>query len=624
MEAENHDIRGDEKLDLASFDVLGYIQTMESSVVSPIYYEALGATITFELRPQIGWAETDVIRMSRPPGYRMLQNTLQAYGNLRVQQHGLDSMRKFGANYENPSDYWMVLDAPVQAFQLVLFSIKSDLPPGQEAEMNWFFRSYKVEFEYDDRDGELVDDRQVPYPWLGRDITLYGSNDGAFAGFLLVGEIPFTVEPQRKTPGAEIKLTITFELPAPVEAQNDLTLDVTGPAGYTFADSCLWVGSAQFNKCSGFRNTASLAAVQPVLAGTIQLHLRMVNPGETPLSNIWTVALFMDRELGNTQYVNYDQTPGYDIAAMKVVYKGNNQLGETAVGFFTFIPMSKSPGAVVWFVFTPPEGQGYNLNCADVKPLAFQEVARCESYGVNERLELRLDNATLLAEQSYTIGIGVSNPGGPPAEDTYWGLLLQDHLRNTFDGNLRIANLEALKSVPIECGMMGWQSAQPRVITAIQIQMRVYFPMKPGLAKLMDIQAPSGIMYNEDVSTVVLFPKPLPLAIAQPIQIMGDTLRINFDVAQEIMVGMYNIRFEVSNPGVYPGDNTWRLRVMKDIEVEFSHVFTGYTEGQESPFQVTAQAVAVGEARRQHALPLTAGLVVVGGALLASSTLAAP
>ena len=35
---------------------------------------------------------------------------------------------------------------------------------------------------------------------------------------------------------------------------------------------------------------------------------------------------------------------------MGVVYKGNNQLGESASGYFTFTPVRPSPAAVVYIV----------------------------------------------------------------------------------------------------------------------------------------------------------------------------------------------------------------------------------------------------------------------------------
>lgn len=50
------------------------------------------------------------------------------------------------------------------------------------------------------------------YPWKGRSLDRRQTNDGQFEGFFLVGKIPFTLEPQLKTPGAYMILTIMFSL----------------------------------------------------------------------------------------------------------------------------------------------------------------------------------------------------------------------------------------------------------------------------------------------------------------------------------------------------------------------------------------------------------------------------
>jgi hypothetical protein len=622
--------RRDEKLDLAQLVVLGYIKTLESSRVNPIYYSAMAATITFELKPQFAWAFGDIVVMTRPPGFSMLDGTLLTFRDFRVGENGLDSWRRFSKEIEDQSAYYMVLAGGVEKDQTVTFALKANLPDIPYQNKNWNFKTYKI-LEQRDIDGEILDDKQVPYPWLNQIITenaagssqrplvLYGSNDGAFMGFSLVGKIPFQVLPARKTPGASIKLTINFKLDAPVEAKLNCLLVVTGPVGYLFRDSCLAKGSPQFSKCTGYRNTATLTTVKKTLSGTdIPVHLSVTNPGETPLANTWSLALFKDE---STAHVNWSQKWGYEISAMKVYYKGNNQLQSTSTGYFTFTPMSQSPSAVVNFYFYPPANMGYKLTCENVQPLAFAEVASCEALGRDEPLMLRIDNATIVAEMRYTIGIGVQNPGGRPApEDNLWGLLLKDHMKQTFDGNLRIQGLE-LKSVPMECEALGWTTAEPRTLAVITIQLMVNYPIQPGLVKTIEIVAPQGVMYNENPSSVKVAPKPLPLRSAQPTQVMGDLLKFNLDLTQVIKPNRYNIRFEVSNPGTPPSDNTWQLRVMKDIEMEFSHVFAGYVEKQTSPFEVMTNMGSVGGAQRVTTRAASAGVVVVGSVVVAAAAL---
>eukprot|EP00927_Polykrikos_kofoidii_P039777 TRINITY_DN34085_c0_g1_i1.p1 TRINITY_DN34085_c0_g1~~TRINITY_DN34085_c0_g1_i1.p1 ORF type:complete len:1924 (-),score=275.54 TRINITY_DN34085_c0_g1_i1:157-5412(-) len=598
----------DSKVDMKAIKVLGYIQTMESSRVSPIYYGALAATIYFELRPDFSWEATDVLRITRPTGYAMQDGTLNAFGVFKVGEHGLDKMRKWATSYENPEYYFAVLDKKVYESTTITFSVKSKLPDIPYQDLNWFFDTYKV-MPLTDTDGEVLDTSQAPYPWLGREIELYGTNDGAFIGFPLVGQIPFTVIPSLKTPGAEIQVIVNFGLAAQVQAKDYLVLDVRAPQGFTFDDSCLKESSNLFSRCTGYRNTASLTTVQRTLAGTdIVVRLSATSPGETPIPNMWTLTLFKGK---NTNYENWSQKVGYEISEMRASYRGNNQLQTTSTSFFTFTPMRPSPSPIVFMYFYPPANAGYNLNCQDVEALAFKEVGRCESLGLNMPLELRFDNASLIADAAYTVGIGVSNPGGLvlPA-DNMWGLLLKDFQKQTFDGNLRMPGL-LLKSWPVESGLLGWTSPEPRVMSVIVIQIKVHSPMEPGVVKTMEIQAPNGIMFSEDPASVTVAPKPLPLREANPTQVRGATLVFNLDVTQAIEARSYNLRFEVSNPGSYPTDNTWSFRVMKDIEIEYVHVFAGYVSGQQSPFEVFTGPGVVGGARPRRGVVCAALLATV-------------
>merc|ERR1712194_172688 len=99
--------------------------------------------------------------------------------------------------------------------------------------------------------------------------------------------------------------------------------------------------------------------------------------------------------------------------------------------------------------------------------------------------------------------------------------------------------------------------------------------------------------YSEEADAVRILPLELPLYAARPFRVAGDLLTLNIDQNDVIREALYNIRFTVSNPSVYPHDNTWSIIVKKDIDIEFSHVMTGYVEGQVSPFDL-AVGVNVG------------------------------
>lgn len=574
--------RVDEKLNLPAFSILQYIELV-SSRVSPIYYNAKGATISFELQPLAPINANNVLLITRPPGYTLIEGSLQTFRELRSDEHGLDFMRVWSEDFENPEDYFCVVSRDVLANTRILFTIEADLPGIPYAVANWFFRTYIVEPLYD-TDGEVLDSNPVPYPWINRGLTPTATNDGAFTGFLLVGQIPFTVTPSLQTPGAEIRLTVNFELAAGVEAEDVIRLDVNGPVGYIFADSCLFTGSSSFSKCTGYRHTASLVTVLPRLKGTdITVHLSVTNPGATPTSNKWNLALYKDTD---TSYVNWSLGQGYEILACPVTFRGNNQLAVSSTGFFTFAPVRDSDSPILYVVVIPPPNQGFRLLCTGVEKLGFSGTPQCISGAVNEPLTLRFGNGTLVKEEEYTFGVGILNPGGRP--DTtlnYWGVLLKDYAKQTFDGNLRIPGLD-LKTMPIRGGVMGWLTAVPRVQNTVSMQMRVLHNILAGMITKVEIGAPEGVMHIEGAS-VLMAPITLPTLAAKPSTVRGPILTINLDQTKDVAPGMYNIRIEVSNPGSTPWDNTWSLIVYKDIEVEFSNYQVGYNEDQESPYSLT-------------------------------------
>lgn len=601
--------RRDEGLNLLGPVVLGYIRVDQNSFIEPIYYGVSNALVTFELRGETQADVNDVLVIRRPPGYTMTEGTLRALRSVSFGENGLDFLRKWSTDFANPEDFYAVLTQPVPALSTIRFQLGVASPVLAEKVMNWYFKTWRVQPLLDE-DGALLDASMPEYPWLGREITATGTSDGAFLGFLLVGQVPFSVVPSLQTPGAEIKLTINLGVADGVEAQESVRMEVLAPDGFVFADSCRYGGSPIFSKCTGFQNQATLVTARPRLRGSdITVDLRVRNPGLTPTPNYFYLSLFQDE---STQYVRWSQYLSYEIMGMGVVYKGNNQLAEEASGYFTFTPVRPSPAAVVYIVVTPPPGAGFRVLCTGISPLGFIFMPNCESGAVNEPLSLRFNNASLEAGKAYTVGVRVLNPGGRPSADSnYWGISLQDHTRATFDANLRIPGLE-LKSIPITCNGTGWTNSDPRVLTIVLIQIRVLHEIPSGTLQRFVVRAPEGIMFNEDPAKVSVLPKPLPLRLAIPTQVAGDLLSLYLDEQAPLEVGTYNIRFEVSNPTVYPHDNTWSIFAMKDITVEFVHVMTGYYEGQVSPFDINiAVQSQTSGAARSNAMPLFVMLCVL-------------
>lgn len=610
VQAPERELRRNELSEYGTFYILDYIRTVYEEVV-PAYYDYFNAEITFEVRLDFTVELHDVFRVTRPTGFRFLEGTLRTYYGFQVSEDGADTSRFFNQSLSmDPEDYYMVLAAPIGVNERVRWTFNLDLPDIPYPDKFWFFRFYRL-LPIRDFDGEILDDSHVPYPWIPRvfnDLQYLGTNDGNFGGFLLVGDVPFTVNPSLQTPGADIALTLTFGLPAPVEAQVEVRLELTAPSGFEFADNCFYGSPIIFSRCQGYRNLATLTTVARTVAGAeISVAIKTKNPASTPGDNTWTLRVFKD---DRNEVENMATRLGYPIEPMKASYKGNNQFGEVGTtSFFTFTPMQKHPdpaegreSPVLYIVVTPPPNQGnggYRLNCQGVEPMSFGPYESCTSQGLNMPLTLKFSNATLMAEESYTFGVGVSNPSVQPGEaDNIWGVLLQDQFGVTFDGNQQITGI-LLSSRPFRMGYLGWTTAQPRTLAIIMMQFRVLYRVNPGMMKTVEIIAPEGIMYSEDANSVQIVPAPLPLLEASPTRVAGDILYLNIDYNYPVAQGMYNIRFEVSNPTQYARDNTWTIIVMRDIETEFSHTMAGYIEGQESPIYVQPTYEGTGAARRK-------------------------
>lgn len=582
--------RRDEKLAVASFQVLGYLSLLTTSRVSPIYYSTPSATVTFQLRATFDCVVADVLRITRPEGYAMVDGSLLALSNVQFNDtdQGLDQQRIWSSTYANPEDYYAVFTTGVLADTTITFSILASLPTEAYPAPFWTMRSYRI-LPLRDVDGEILDASVVPYPWIDRDKADIGTNDGAFPDFLLVGPIPFTITPTLQTPGAYTQFTLNLNVAQEASATgvgNTVLLEITAPAGFVFMDACFVSPiNPAFAKCTGYRNTAALITIQPRLFGSgIIVTLAGYNPRLTPSPNMWQAAIFTDDP---TKYVRWSEELGYEIIGMAVVYKGNNQLGESSSGFFTFQPVRPSPSPVISLVITPPPNGGFRLFCTGIAPLGFVRMPQCESGGVNDPLTLTFNNASLVASKSYTFGLTVYNPGGPPDPSlNYWGLSIEDYNFKVFDGNLNVPGLD-LTSVPLRIYGIGWTSANPKVMATVMIQLRVLHLIPAGSVTVISIQAPEGIMYTEDTSTVRVIPAPLPLRVGSAATITGAVLVLKLDTQRDIPAALYNIRFQVINPMTYPSDNTWSVVANKDIDVVFSHVLVGYLPGQISPYELS-------------------------------------
>merc|ERR1719450_1076790 len=103
--------------------------------------------------------------MTRPPGYLIVEGSLKTFLGLVVGAHGLDYMRVFSADYDNPEDYYMIVAADMAVDTVVILTIESSLPDVPNQQMNWAFKTYRLSPDID-VDGEVLDNSLPPYPWI--------------------------------------------------------------------------------------------------------------------------------------------------------------------------------------------------------------------------------------------------------------------------------------------------------------------------------------------------------------------------------------------------------------------------------------------------------------------------
>jgi len=587
--------RADEKLDQPEFEVQRWNEVLATTSVTPQYYKEKAATVRFEVKMGRNINIGDIITITRPSNYTILEvpKIRSFQKGVKIGEAGLDEFRRWSTSWENPETYYFVMESEIPEKELFSFSFKSDLPAVPEMKRHWFIRSFKL-LPVLDEDGKIVDDSQAPYPWLNRALKETSTNDGAFRGFSLIGKIPFNIVPERQTPGARVVLTLTFGLEAQIVAENPDGIKVVlyAPTGFRFEASCRQGTSTQFRQCIGINNQARLVASTKRLVGTnIQLGIAAYNPTETPEFNRWELELYKDVPIASKQFSNKSEWDGYEITPMEVVYRGNNQLNhEGATGFFSFTPVRELTRRG-YIEVTPPSGLGYGLNCQGVKTISLPETPLCISEEPDRPLRLELTNSTLLVGKTYTFGVGVENPGAPPPEDmNKWGVMLKDMDLNAIDGNMKVPGLE-LKSIPMRITNMGWSVAEAQKMARIMIGMIVLHPMNPGTIDQIQIISPEGVMYS-DPSEVKLGPDKLPLLDNQPISIEGNKVKIKIRKDKTISPGAYNIQFQVKNPTNLPPDNTWMVFAMKGKTEVLTHVLAGYNYGQKSDVEVANVAQA--------------------------------
>jgi hypothetical protein len=565
------DQRMDQKLAVEGFPILGRLKLKPASSVRPNFYGTRRAIANFFFESTLELVAGDRLVLIRPQNFAYYDRTLMVKRFMTVADHGIGVGSFSEEEHEREREYGILLGGPTNPDTEVGFSVEVQLPD-----------------EPSESDGDTP---AISPKWRFRcffaDGTPKATNDYLFEGFLLVGEIPFFVEPTARTPGALGLMRLTFDLPQSIQATAEIRITTTAPRGFQFAASCLGELSLTFVKCSGSGNVATLIAATPTLSrGEHMVTLLGSNAPETPDYNLWKLAAFIDEE---AQYINFSEWPGFTLQAMFVTIKGNNQKGAKGPLFFTIMP-AKTAERKAQIVITPPKKQGYILNCEMTYRVGLPKEPECSASGAPDaELIITISNATIVSGMEYTFSVGVLNPGEDVGQvENQWSVSLKDRAGAVVDSNRNIQGL-TLKLFPAMVGGgengLAWSSVLPTSISRVRIE--IIFRKDIEARRLSEIQiaSPDGVMFS-DPDTADVVPDSFPLIAQAPFTAAGNIMRVLVDRSQPVEAGLYAVIFDVKNPSNLPNDNTWGVALIYNGELLLTSVMVGYQFGQPSPYAV--------------------------------------
>merc|ERR550514_1570846 len=562
MGSFDYEYRMDQRLLVVGFPIPGRLTLKPTSAVRPNFYGTRRSVANFNFESSVQLVAGDVLVLKRPGNFLFYNNTLIVKRFITVESHGILPHDTDG------EEYVIRLGGPTTPDTEVGISIDVVLP---------------------DEPRNILDENSKNRPeWLiechDGDGVPKATNDYLFPGFLLVGQIPFYVEPGMKTPGALNYMQLQFTLPQTIEAEQEVKIILTAPSGFQFQASCLAELNLAFLKCSGSANVATLtSATRTVNAQSHQLVLLGNNAPETPSYNIWKLAAFKDE---STQFINYSEWSGFSLTAMLVTVKGNNQKGASGPLFFTITPANTAERKATLLV-TPPPKQGYRMNCRDAYRVGLPVEPACSTTGAPDaEIALTLENSTIVAGIEYTFSVGVLNPGAEvDKSNNMWAVSLKDRFGAVVDSNRNIQGL-TLKHFNARVQSLAWSEVLPAMTSRIRIQIFFNKIIEPQMLDEIKIASPDGVMFSDPNSAMVSpdkFPVQQPLGFTAA----GNMLTIKVNPSQMIESTIYDIFFEVKNPSKrLPNDNTWMTALLYDGQLLFTHVQPGYAFGEPSPFVI--------------------------------------
>jgi len=418
-------IKVNEMLDAPGFRVLGYIAVLATSSLTPKLYGHQSALAELHFQTSVLVPSADQVVITAPQNYGFKAAQLLPGSSLQVSN---TSLELGGRRLLLRLATRLVPDATATVL------VELSLPQAEQAERNWIFEAQRV-----------------------ADGSLYATNDQQFAGFSLEWRVSFTVQPLLHAPQARSTLILAFDqertlsgldYPNPTSVRYDLT----APEHFNFPSKCfssaeqVKVDSSQglFAQCSGVSRTANLISTTPRrirgTQATLKVELIVDLPPETPYLNQWTLVFFL---ASSSVHSGYGQTEGFNIVPMPISFHGNNQLGSTAMYYFTFRPYSAVLSG--WEVrFVAPASQGYEVTCWGLRKGTLPMFPVCRKVLVEEAVALTIpEGGALIAGTNYTVGIKVTNAARfVPGPMNLWSVVIRDSPGNIQDANYEVKGLE--------------------------------------------------------------------------------------------------------------------------------------------------------------------------------------
>ena len=540
----------DQVVGISGPTVLGRIDILGTSSVSPKTYASVGASLTMAFSSTVDIPSGSTVAVTAPSGFSFTNNSFQEVAGI---QSSADLISP-----DNDAVYWIITSVAIRAGATASFALTVDLPTSVQQDTHW-----------------RIDVRDVAG-------TKIATNDGLFVGFALISLLPFGVYPENVTPSAAIIVHISYTVPTAVVGVNTVTMQISAPTGFTFASStsCLSAtsytvsnDSSSWLSCIGTTNVATLTSNSRTLAaGSGSVDVLLTNPSTTPAVNRWQIVVFADGD--QSSYTNIDSASGYSIKAMTASYQGGNRLGIRTPGFFSF-QLSANITTYFQLVIAPAVRSGYVLWCTPSYQVGMTTEPVCADSGgeMDAPLTLTISRDELNPSLLFTVGVSVMNPTLPPNDNSF-SLTVLSPLGATVDANVKVPSVD-LRSVLMTNGGFTFDQAVSRSLTNVVYSVRFDSAVPASAASIIvKITAPDNFIVSTASSVKVA--TSLTLAAIRPIAVAGNTLTVTLEAQKAVEVGTYTVGFPVMNPAAVPINNVWVLTVYSGAVVLLTAPIEGY------------------------------------------------